>query len=154
MNFIKVASACPITRVADIDFNVENIKECINIANDKNSKFIVFPELSITSYTCGDLFFQQVLIEKSIDAISLLCNYSKDMDILIAVGAPIMYNYSLYNSAILLFKGKVLGIVPKSYIPNYTEFYEKRWFTSGLGIVDKNIKLYFQKICTVEISIA
>lgn len=145
MNFIKVAAACPITKVADIDFNTENIKECINIANEMKSKFIVFPELCITSYTCGDLFFQQVLIEKSLIAINSICNYSRSMDVLIAIGAPIVYNYCLYNAAVIIFKGTVLGIVPKSYIPNYSEFYEKRWFSEGISIIDKFINLPFQE---------
>lgn len=143
-SFIKVSAACPKTRVADITFNLENIKECIDIALIDNSKLIVFPELSITSYTCADLFSQQILIENSIAAIKELCSFSEKKDILLCVGAPLLNNYNLYNCAYVIFKGKLLGIVPKSYLPNYTEFYEKRWFTEGLGIKDRTINLNFQ----------
>lgn len=145
MNFIRVAAACPVTNVAHINFNVENIKDCINKAVQNNSKLIVFPELSITSYTCGDLFSQQQLIEKSDFAIRRLCKFSVNKDILIAVGAPLIYKNCLYNCAYIIHNGKILGIVPKSYIPNYSEFYEKRWFTEGINIVNKTINFSFQE---------
>lgn len=144
-SFIKVSAACPKTKVADIDFNLINIKKCIDAALNESSKFIVFPELSITSYTCSDLFHQQILIEKAYTALEALCHFSENKDILIAVGAPLLENYSLYNCAYIIFNGKILGIVPKSFLPNYSEFYEKRWFTEGIGMVDKTIDLYFQK---------
>lgn len=145
MNFIRVAAACPITNVAHINFNVENIKDCINKAVQNNSKLVVFPELSITSYTCGDLFSQQQLLKKSDFAIRRLCKFSMNKDILIAIGAPLVYKNCLYNCAYIIYNGKVLGIVPKSYIPNYSEFYEKRWFTEGIDIVNKTINFSFQE---------
>jgi NAD+ synthase (glutamine-hydrolysing) len=145
MNFIRVSAACPVTNVAHINFNVENIKDCINKAIQNNSKLVVFPELSITSYTCGDLFSQQQLIEKSEFAIRRLCKFSVNKDILIAVGAPLIYKNCLYNCAYIIHNGKILGIVPKSYIPNYSEFYEKRWFTEGINIVNKTINFSFQE---------
>ncbi len=144
MNFIRVAAACPITKVADIDFNVEKIKECIETSLKDNSKLIVFPELCITSYTCGDLFLQQQLLLKAEEGLRELCNFSLNKDILISIGAPLIFNNCLYNCAFIIFNGKILGIVPKSYIPNYTEFYEKRWFTEGYNIVDKYVDLSFQ----------
>ncbi|WP_234118862.1 NAD(+) synthase [Clostridium hydrogenum] len=140
-DFIKVSAACPKTNVADINFNVENIKKCIDTAEIENSKIIVFPELCITSYTCADLFEQEILIKKSTTAIEALNTYLSNKDILVIVGAPLLYNYALYNCAYVLFKGKILGIVPKSYIPNYTEFYEKRWFTDGMNIKSKFVDL-------------
>lgn len=145
MNFIRVAAACPVVNIADISFNVENIKKCINTALNQNSKLIVFPELSITAYTCGDLFLQQHLIDESINAVQDICNFSLDKDILITVGAPLLHNYCLYNCAYIIYNGKVLGIVPKNYIPNYTEFYEKRWFTEGYDVIGECISLPFQK---------
>ncbi|MCY6355778.1 NAD(+) synthase [Clostridium sp. ZS2-4] len=145
MNFIRVATACPVTNVAHINFNIENIKDCINKAVENNSKLIVFPELSITSYTCGDLFSQQHLLEKSDLAIRRLCKFSINKDILIAVGAPLVYKNCLYNCAYIIYNGKILGIVPKSYIPNYSEFYEKRWFTQGIDIVNKTVNFSFQE---------
>jgi NAD+ synthase (glutamine-hydrolysing) len=144
MNFVKVASACPITTVADVDFNLENIKKCIDDSMSKECKIVVFPELSITSYTCSDLFLQRRLLNKSQNALENLCNYSSDKDILIAVGAPFEHNNLLYNAAYIIFKGKILGIVPKSYLPNYSEFYEKRWFSSGLHVDTDLIDLPFQ----------
>ena len=145
MDFIKVASACPNTRVSDVDYNVENILICINEAAEKNCKFIVFPELCITSYTCGDLFLQEHLLNKANEGIETLLNKTKDLDMLIAVGSTLVTGSTLYNCAYLLFKGKILGIVPKSYIPNYSEFYEKRWFTEGISITNQKVDLHFQK---------
>lgn len=144
--FIRVAAACPVTNVADIEFNVKNIKECIDNSMEQGAKFVVFPELCVTSYTCADLFTQKILLDKSLEAVEELCNYSKNKDLLIAIGAPLIYNYALYNCAYIIFEGKILGIVPKSYIPNYTEFYEKRWFTEGIDIVNKKVDLYFQEV--------
>ena len=144
MNYIRVSAACPVTKVGNISFNLANIKDCINDSIKENSKLIVFPELSITSYTCADLFLQQHLIAESMKALKDLCDFSIDKDILIAVGAPLMQNYCLYNCAFIIYSGKILGIVPKSYIPNYTEFYEKRWFTPGKDIIDQQISFSFQ----------
>lgn len=145
MDFIKVASACPKTQVGDVDYNIDNILKCIDDAKDKRSKFIVFPELCITSYTCGDLFLQEYLLNKALLGIERILNETKDYDILIAVGSPLLSGSILYNCAYLLFKGKILGIVPKSYLPNYSEFYEKRWFTEGFSIENERINLPYQK---------
>ncbi|NME83871.1 NAD(+) synthase [Clostridium sp. SM-530-WT-3G] len=145
MDFIKVASACPVTRVSDVDYNVLNILKCIDDAEKKDSKFIVFPELSITSYTCGDLFLQDYLLKKAVDGIKTIVENTKEKDMLIAVGAPILKGSILYNCAVILFKGTILGVVPKSFIPNYSEFYEKRWFTEGVNVQDYTLDLPFQK---------
>lgn len=145
MDFIKVAAACPKTRVGDVNYNIENILSCIDDAKRNGSKFIVFPELCITAYTCGDLFLQEYLITKALNGIKEILENTKSNDILIAVGAPLLYGSALYNCAFLLFKGKILGIVPKSYLPNYSEFYEKRWFTEGLSIEDEIVDLPYQK---------
>ncbi|MBU3216848.1 NAD(+) synthase [Clostridium estertheticum] len=142
-SFIKVSAACPIVNVADIEFNLTNIQKCITQAYAEGSKFIVFPELCITAYTCADLFLQQRLLKKSENAIKSLCEFSENKDILIAVGSPLYFNDCLYNCAYIIFNGKLLGIVPKSYIPNYTEFYEKRWFAEGLSIINKTVNLSF-----------
>ncbi|GAA0077908.1 NAD(+) synthase [Clostridium sp. CTA-5] len=145
MDFIKVASACPKTKVGDVDYNIYNILKCIDDAKQKNSKFIVFPELCVTSYTCGDLFLQDYLLSKSLNGIQQILSATEDCDMLIAVGAPLLIDSILYNCAFLLFKGKILGVVPKSYIPNYSEFYEKRWFTEGISVETHEIDLQFQK---------
>lgn len=144
MNFIKVGAACPITKVADIVYNVENICSCIDKGHTNGVKFLVFPELCVTSYTCGDLFLASPLLNESIDGINKIVQKSKGIDMLIAIGAPLEHNNVLYNCAYVIFDGKILGIVPKSYIPNYSEFYEKRWFTEGVGIIDEFANLPFQ----------
>ncbi len=144
MNFIKVGSACPITKVADVDFNLDEIKKCIEKAIEDQVKILVFPELSITSYSCADLFFQQKLLKKAEIAIENLCVFSEGRDILFTIGAPLEYDDILYNVAYLIFNGKILGIVPKSYLPNASEFYEKRWFSSGLNITSRKVNLPFQ----------
>ena len=145
MDFINVASACPVTKVGDVDYNVLNILECINIANNKGVKSIVFPELCITSYTCSDLFLNSTLLNKSLSGIEEILKNTSDLDMLIAVGAPLKFNNELFNCAFVLFKGSILGIVPKSYIPNYSEFYEKRWFSEGIGMINKTVDLPFQQ---------
>lgn len=131
MNFIRVSAASPKTNVCDIEFNVLNIKKCIDEALNKKSKIVVFPELSITSYTCFDLFLKRTTLEKSYEGIKNILEFSKSKDILIILGGIFEYNNSLFNSAFIIHKGKVLGITPKTYLPNYQEFYEKRYFTEG-----------------------
>ena len=143
--FIRVAAACPVTSVSDTAFNLANIKQCIDEAEEAGSKLVVFPELCITSYTCADLFGQQLLLTSAIEAVEELCASTISKDILVAVGAPFMWRNALYNCAFIIFRGRVLGIVPKSYIPNYTEFYEKRWFSEGLGLYGLEVKLPFQE---------
>lgn len=145
MDFIKVGAACPKTKVSDIAYNIENICHCIENAKSKDVKFLVFPELSVTSYTCSDLFLNSSLLTASVKGIESIVNSSNGTDMLIAVGAPLLHNNILYNCAYLIFEGTILGIVPKSYIPNYSEFYEKRWFTEGINIIDKKVNLSFQK---------
>lgn len=131
MNFIRVSAASPKTNVCDIEFNVLNIKKCIDEALNKKSKIVVLPELSITSYTCFDLFLKRTTLEKSYEGIKNILEFSKSKDILIILGGIFEYNNSLFNSAFIIHKGKVLGITPKTYLPNYQEFYEKRYFTEG-----------------------
>lgn len=90
-------------------------------------------------------FSQSLLISKALDGIHNICKYSIDKDVLIAIGSPLLYKNSLYNCAVVIFGGKILGIVPKSYLPNYSEFYEKRWFTEGYKIKSERINLPFQE---------
>ncbi|MDD6214100.1 MAG: NAD(+) synthase [Firmicutes bacterium] len=126
--FVKVCAATPDIKVGDCDFNAANIIEDIKNANDAGAKLVVFPELCITGYTCGDLFLQKTLLDSAGLAISEICRETANMDILIAVGAPIAVEQKLYNCAVLLYCGKILAIIPKTNIPNYAEFYEMRHF--------------------------
>ncbi len=132
----RVASAVPLTRVADTEFNIERIIECISTAAADGADAIVFPELSITSYTCGDLFNQQLLLDKAEEGLLRVAAATLDSKSpsCVIVGAPLRKEGSLFNCAIVISNGEIKGVVPKSFIPNYNEFYEKRWFTSGRDI--------------------
>ncbi len=129
--FYRVAAAVPETRVADIGFNLARIKELVREAGKNSAALAVFPELCITSYTCADLFQQSRLVRGALAAVSELANFAKNTDLVIIVGAPLLHKSRLYNCAFVLQGGKIKGIVPKTFNPNYREFYEKRWFTSG-----------------------
>lgn len=129
--FVTVASAIPSVKVADTDYNIKQIESLVAQAEGKNAEIIVFPELSITGYTCQDLFGQQSLIEQTEMKMLQLLDFSRKLDIIIVVGAPVCIGTGLYNCAVVCQHGNILGIVPKRYLPNYAEFYEKRWFSSS-----------------------
>lgn len=144
--FIKVASCVPNLKIADVDFNTDEIIKITK--NNTDCSIIVFPELSLTGYTLGDLFFQNSIIDKVNENLSKLKKESSISfkDTLIAVGAPLMFNNKLYNCGIFIENGKILGAIPKSYIPNYQEFYENRWFSSGKDIEVSSIYINNEKI--------
>lgn len=127
----------PSVRPADVDYNVAQIIKHIDDCHNKGVELVLFPELCITGYTCGDLFSQKILLENAILGIKEICENCREKQIAVVVGAPIMYKSSLYNCGVIIFDGKLYGIVPKTHIPEYGEFYEKRWFRSGENI--KNI---------------
>ncbi|CDB09593.1 nAD+ synthase [Bacteroides sp. CAG:633] len=127
--------------MADCKFNAGQIEKQIIIAEGKGVQIITFPELSITGYTCGDLFAQQLLIEEAEMGLIQIVNNTRQLDIISIVGMPVALNGSLLNAAVVIQKGKVLGVVPKTYLPNYKEFYEKRWFTSACEIKDDSVRL-------------
>lgn len=129
--FIRVAAATPEIRVADCDYNTNEIMECIKEACKMHAKFIVFPELCVTGYTCGDLFLQESLLKGALEALAKLLKFSKDKDIVIAVGLPMTFSQKLYNVGAVIQKGRILGLIPKMNIPNYSEFYEARHFNPG-----------------------
>jgi NAD+ synthase (glutamine-hydrolysing) len=129
--YIKAAVASPKLKVANPDYNSAEIFKLIEEANNRRSALIVFPELSITGYTCGDLFNQKSLLKGSLRALANLIENTSNMNILTLIGMPLYINDGLYNCAVAIQRGKIIGVVPKMFIPNYKEFYEKRWFTSG-----------------------
>lgn len=129
--FVRVGAAVPNIEVANCGYNVENIYELIVEAQKNRVSILAFPELCVTAYTCADLFYQKTLIEECEKSIIKLLEKTKDIDMLIAIGAPIKVNYKLYNCAVVIYKGKILCIIPKTFIPNYGEFYEKRWFSAA-----------------------
>lgn len=129
--FIRTAAASLKLKVADVDYNVSEIKKAVDEAVKDDVRLLVTPELSVTGYTCADLFFSKSLLDKSDKAVLELAEYTKDKNIVVLVGAPCSYLNKLYNCAFVLSGGRISGIVPKQYIANYNEFYEKRWFESG-----------------------
>lgn len=137
--FVKVCAATPQIQVADIGYNTKNIISAIDESLKHNTELIVFPELSICGYTCGDLFNQRRLLESVKEGLKAICDHTKDSQILVFVGAPIEYMGRLYNCAVAMSGGRFLGVVPKSFLPTYGEFYEKRHFSSApqeMGEVD------------------
>lgn len=137
--FITVASAIPSVRVADTDYNVKEIITQIVLAEGKGVEIICFPELSITGYTCQDLFREQLLLEKSEEALLQILEVTRQLDIIAIVGLPVAVDGILINAAAVIQRGAILGIVAKTYLPNYNEFYEKRWFASTFDLQDVDI---------------
>ena len=129
--FVKVAAVTPNLQVADVEYNTGKICEAIDAAYENRAKVVVFPELCITGYTCSDLFLQDILLEKSKQALLKIAKYTRDKDMLIFVGMPLMQDGKLYNVAAALNKGDILGFTTKTFLPNYGEFYEMRQFTPG-----------------------
>lgn len=132
--FIKVAAATPKIKVGDCGYNAAEISKMIDKAYRDGVQLIVFPELCITGYTCSDLFWQHNMLKKAKDNLLLLARHTRDKEIIAVVGLPFVFQEKLYNVAAVLYDGEILGIVPKSYLPNYSEFYEARHFSSGIGI--------------------
>ena len=126
--------------------NAEEIIKGIKDANEKGVSILTTPELSITGYTCGDLFLQDKLIEESKNALQKILIETKNLSIITIVGAPIKHENQLFNCAVVLQEGKILGIIPKTYLPNYQEFYEKRWFSSSKDIREEKIELLGQTV--------
>ncbi|MCI7310787.1 MAG: NAD(+) synthase [Prevotella sp.] len=132
--YIKVASAIPAVKVGDCFFNTEEIKRQMLEAEKQGVEIVVFPELSITGYTCQDLFTQQLLIQKAEEAVQQLLSDTAQLDIIAIIGIPVAVKNMLFNCAAVIQKGHLQGIVAKTYLPNYHEFYEKRWFASSKDI--------------------
>ena len=139
--FLKVAAAVPHVEVADCDFNAGRILSLMEQAATRGVEIIAFPELSLTAYTCGDLMLQPTLLNGAEEALETLIRKSRKLPLVGIVGAPLRHGSAIYNCAIVFSQGKVLGVVPKSYIPDYSEFYENRVFTSGAGITDDQISV-------------
>ncbi len=139
--FVRVAAASPALKVADCDYNTDEIIKLINKAEEDNISAIVFPELSITAYTCGDLFLQSLLLEEALKSLNRICDATGNLSIVALVGLPIAVSNRLYNMAVVVSGGRVMGAVPKTFLPNYNEFYEKRWFSSSEELKEKTITL-------------
>ena len=129
--FLKAAALSPALRVADCAYNVRQITDALHKAAARGVKLAVFPEFCLTGYTCGDLFLQRTLQTGALDALSALLAETQELDVVALVGLPLLVHGKLYNCAAVLCHGRILGLVPKTYLPNYGEFYEKRQFTPG-----------------------
>lgn len=146
LGFVKVAAAIPRVKVADCSFNVKQIEGLIRQAELNNAQFVCFPELSVTGYTCMDLFGQQTLLNNAEKALFKLIERTSALSVVAIVGIPLRIENRLLNAAVAFQKGKLLGVVPKTYIPNYREFQEQRWFSSGDEIRSNQIclnKVYY-----------
>ena len=139
--FVKVAAAVPHVQVADCFYNIDKIEDLMREASEKGVQIIAFPELSVTAYTCLDLFAQQTLVNGAEAALIQLINNTADLDILTFVGVPLRTENRLINAAVVFQKGVIRGVVPKTYLPNYKEFQEQRWFTSATELRESTISI-------------
>lgn len=144
--FIKVAAAIPSVKVADTQYNLAEIEKQVIITEGEGVEIIVFPELSLTGYSCQDLFHQQILLDNIETSVIQLLDFTRQLDITVIVGAPICADSVLLNCALVIQHGKLIGIVPKTYLPNYGEFYEKRWFASSQDLQFQSIYYVGEKI--------
>ena len=144
--FVRVAAAIPNVKIGDCKHNAQQIESLIIQAEGKGTEVICFPELCITAYTCGDLFAQQILLDNAEMALISILDFTRSLDIISIIGLPIPYRGTLLNCAAIIQKGKILGIVPKTYLPNYKEFYEQRWFTSGDVHGDNTVLICGQQV--------
>ncbi len=141
--FIKIAAAIPQVKVADCSFNIQQIENIVATADGQGVEIVCLPELSITAYTCQDLFQQQLLIDEAENSLLKLIEFSRNFSITALVGVPFVYNSMLFNCAAVIQHGKIHGLVAKTYLPNYKEFYEKRWFTSSTALGEDGVEVHF-----------
>ena len=139
--FLRMAVASPELKVGDIAFNAEKICRAIDNATEQGCFFIVFPELCVTAYTCADLFMQNLLLVQTRKAILEIADYTAEKQVTTIIGAPLQVENRLFNCAVFISRGEILGIVPKTYLPNTMEFYEERWFSSGGEILGEEAEL-------------
>lgn len=137
--FIKVASAVPVVHVANCRQNTKEIESLIAQAEEQGVEVVVFPELCITGYSCQDLFRQQLLLDSAEASLVHIIEFSKQLDIISIVGLPVIVGNLLLNCAAVVQHGRLLGLVPKTFLPNYNEFYEKRWFASSQDLYEQTI---------------
>ncbi len=132
LDYIRIACAVPPVKVADVAVNTQDICDKLAEAENAGCDVVVFPELALTGYTCADLFFQSTLLNGAVEGLSKICEYTRRFPSLTAaVGAPLVISGQMYNCGVVISDGVVRGIVPKTYLPNYKEFYERRWFSSS-----------------------
>ncbi|MFP4698072.1 MAG: NAD(+) synthase [Eubacteriales bacterium] len=141
LGFVRIGTGTPTIKVADINHNQNEIYKLIDEATALNISVLILPELCLTGYTCGDLFFQSKLIDETTSSIERIRAYTTNKSVFIVIGAPLQSNGQLYNCLIAICEGKIVGVVPKTYLPNYNEFYEERWFSSSYDAITTTIKI-------------
>lgn len=146
LGFYKIAVASLDLKVGNTEFNAEKIKEAMTTAHNNGAKVLLTPELSICGYTCGDLFFQQSLLISSMKALHQVAKHSAGMDMAVVVGMPVSVNFKLFNCAVVIKNGEIIGTVPKEYLANNGEFFEKRWFASGADSLAERVLLCNQSV--------
>ncbi|MBR5151654.1 MAG: NAD(+) synthase [Elusimicrobiaceae bacterium] len=146
--FVKVAAAIPTVHVADPAANVVQMLAQLKQAAKKEIRAVVFPELSITGYTCGDLFLKPALLDQAEKALATLLTQTRTLDVVFMVGLPVRAGTVLLNAAAVCYKGQICGVVPKTYLPNYHEFYEGRWFVRALAFSGEEVTLCGQRVPT------
>ena len=151
LGYVRVAAAVPQMRVADCKYNANEIKKQIKEALQEGVEVVCFPELSLTGYTCADLFFTQQLQQDALIGLKDICAYTRDLPIIVLVGSPLKVDNNLYNCAFVITDGEVVGIVPKINLPNTGEFYEKRWFSSGRDVLEHNVNSIRPRLPTIEL---
>ena len=139
--FVKVAAAVPAVKVADVEYNVQEMEKLISLADSQQVEIVCFPELSLTGYTCQDLFKEQLLLNKAEEGLIRLLEFTRQLDVICVVGLPVQAGGLLLNCAVVVQGGSILGVVAKTYLPNYNEFYEKRWFASAQDLNPTQIYL-------------
>ncbi len=144
--YVRVAASVPELKVANVEFNTKEVIKEIKALDKEGVQIVTFPELCLTGYTCADLFSQDILITKSKEAIKEVIDSTKLLDIISIIGVPIVCDNQLFNCGVVINKGEILGVVPKTYIPNYGEFYEKRWFSTSNTLTSKTINLFGKEV--------
>src|SRR4051812_29228925 len=140
--FLRVGAAVPALRVADPEFNADRVLALLRRAEAEQVAVLVFPELCLTGYTCADLFHQAALQKGALKALARVVDASRTVfSGLAAVGLPVVIDEQLFNCAAVFHRGRVLGVVPKSFVPNYKEFYEGRWFAAAANVRSRKLAL-------------
>lgn len=144
--YVKVGAAVPRLRLADCIYNKEQIVAMAKDAAAKGVRVLTFPELCITGYTCADLFMQRSLLVAAEKCVKTIAEETKDLDLFLAIGAPVALDSQAFNCAVAIYKGEILGLVPKTHLPNYSEFAEERWFSSADDILVERINYAGQNV--------
>lgn len=139
--FVRIAAASPKLEVANCQYNANEIKMILTDAANQGVNILTFPELSLTGYSCGDLFFQAMLLESAYEALIDIARHSKGLGLFTALGVPLKHNHKIFNCAVAIFEGQILGAVPKTYLPGNCEFYEKRWFNPADDAEESSIEI-------------